>query len=63
MILKNYVSVKKVLSDECTYYGLSEILSWLQRPYVLCNVKLSLLLSDSADGMHVLALPNRLEPR
>ena len=63
MILKNYVNVKKVLSDENTYYAFSEILNKSQRLLASCKVKLSLPLSDTADGMHVFALLNRLEPK
>ena len=54
---------EKVFLDECTYCACSEIPKKLQRLFDLCKVKLPLLLSDSADGMHVFALSNRLESR
>ena len=53
MILKNYVNVKKVLSDECTYHASSEILDSLHKLLDSCKMKLLLPLSDSADDMHV----------
>ena len=63
MILKNYVNVKRDHPDVFSYYAFSEILSELQSLFVSCKVKLSLLLSDTADDMHVFALLNRLEPK
>ena len=63
MILKNYINVNKVHPDVFSYYAFSEILSELQSLFVSCKVKLSLLLSDTADDMHVFALLNRLEPK
>ena len=63
MILKNLCNREKGLPDVFSYYAFSEILSELQSLFVSCKVKLSLLLSDTADDMHVFALLNRLEPK